>query len=110
LEEPDRRLPGLDVVFHSQVDTHKKPPISRVQEMGGSSVWAAAACVLSKKDHCRALNAFCLRAFHNHVAVVGQVQIHRIVSGSGVVRLDGVGRTVVRVDGLLDELFCPLRR
>ncbi|WP_229770737.1 MULTISPECIES: hypothetical protein, partial [unclassified Collinsella] len=37
LEEPDRRLPGLDVVFHSQVDTHKKPPISRVQEMGGSS-------------------------------------------------------------------------
>jgi hypothetical protein len=75
-----------------------------------SRVWAAAACVLSKKDHCRALNAFCLCAFHNHAAVVGQVQIHRIVSGGGVVRLDGVGRTVVRVDGLLDELFCPLRR
>lgn len=24
LEELDRRLPGLDVVLHSQVDTHKK--------------------------------------------------------------------------------------
>lgn len=43
LEEPDRRLPGLDVVFHPQVDTHKKPPISRVQEMGGSSIWLPAA-------------------------------------------------------------------
>ncbi|MGO5178698.1 hypothetical protein ACTQ15_06455, partial [Collinsella sp. LCP21S3_E4] len=43
LEEPDRRLPGHDVVFHSQVDTHKKPPISRVQEMGGSSTSPAGA-------------------------------------------------------------------
>lgn len=41
----------------------------------------------------------------NHVAVVDQVQIHRIVSGGGVARLDGVGHTVVRADGLLDELF-----
>lgn len=36
------------------------------------------------------------------------MQIHRIVSGGGVARLDGVGRTVVRVDGLLDELFLPV--
>ncbi|MGO4983340.1 hypothetical protein, partial [Collinsella sp. Sow4_E3] len=42
LEEPDRRLPGLDVVLHPQVDSHKKPPISRVQEMGGSSIWDGA--------------------------------------------------------------------
>lgn len=43
LEEAERRLPGLDVVLHPQVDTHKKPPISRVQEMGGSSAITAGA-------------------------------------------------------------------
>ena len=37
LEKLDRRLPGLDIVLHPQVDTRKKPPISRVQEMGGGS-------------------------------------------------------------------------
>lgn len=67
--------------------------------------WAAAACVLPKKDYCRALNAFCFCSLRNHVAVVDQVQIHRIVSGGGAVRLDGVGHTAVRADGLLDEPF-----
>nr|DAP47224.1 MAG TPA: hypothetical protein [Caudoviricetes sp.] len=37
VEELDRRRPGLDFVLHPQGDTHKKPPISHVQEMGGSS-------------------------------------------------------------------------
>lgn len=46
-----------------------------------------------------------LRAFRDHVAVVDQVQIHRIVRSGGVARLDGVGHAAVRADGLLDELF-----
>ncbi|MDD7106747.1 MAG: hypothetical protein PUH75_07440, partial [Collinsella sp.] len=48
LEEPDRRLPGLDVVLHPQVDTHKKPPISHVQEMGGSSEVRSGGSFMSK--------------------------------------------------------------
>ena len=46
-----------------------------------------------------------LCAFRDHVAVVDQMQIHCIVRGSWVARLDGVGHTAVRADGLLDELF-----
>ena len=46
-----------------------------------------------------------LCTFRDHVAVVDQMQIHGIVRGGGVARLDGVGHTAVRADGLLDELF-----
>lgn len=46
-----------------------------------------------------------LCAFRDHVVVVDQVQIHGIVRGGGVARLDSVGHTAVRADGLLDELF-----
>lgn len=51
------------------------------------------------------LLAFRHRAFRDHVAVVDQVQIHGVVRGGGVARLDGVGHAAVRADGLLDELF-----
>ena len=67
--------------------------------------WAAAACVLPKKDYCRALNAFCFCSLRNHVAVIHQVQIHRVVRGGGIARGDGVSHTVVRADSFLDELF-----
>ena len=67
--------------------------------------WAAAACVLPKKDNCRALNAFCFCSLRNHVAVIHQVQVHRVVRGGGVARGDGVGHAAVGADGLLDELL-----
>lgn len=51
------------------------------------------------------LLTFRLCAFRDHAAVVDQVQIHRIVRGGGVARLDGVGHAAVCADGLLDELF-----
>lgn len=51
------------------------------------------------------LLAFRHRVFRDHVAVVDQVQIHGVVRGGGVARLDGVGHAAVRADGLLDELF-----
>ena len=67
--------------------------------------WAAAACVLPKKDYCRALNAFCFCSLRNHVAVIHQVQIHRVVRGGGIARGDGVGHIAVHADSFLDELF-----
>ena len=53
-----------------------------------------------------------LCAFRDHVAVVDQMQIHGIVRGGGVARLDGVGHAAVRADGLLDELLpvTPIKR
>lgn len=46
-----------------------------------------------------------LRAFCDHVAVVDQVQIHRVVRGGEVACLNGAGHATVRADGLLDEHF-----
>lgn len=66
--------------------------------------WAAAACVLPKKDYCRALNAFCFCSLRNHVAVIHQVQIHRVVRCGGVARGDGIGHATVSADGLFDEV------
>ena len=65
---------------------------------------ASAACVLPKKDYCRALNAFCFCSLRNHVAVIHQVQIHRVVRGGGIARGDGVGHATVSADGLFDEV------
>ena len=46
-----------------------------------------------------------LCAFRDHVAVVDQVQIHRVVRGGGVAHSAGIGHAAVCADGLLDELF-----
>ena len=48
---------------------------------------------------------FCFCSPRNHVAVIHQVQIHRIVSGGGIARGDGVGHIAVRADSFLDELL-----
>ena len=51
------------------------------------------------------LFALFLRALCDHVAVIHQVQIHRVVRGGGIARGDGVGHIAVRADSFLDELF-----
>lgn len=51
------------------------------------------------------LFALVLRALCDHVAVIHQVQIHRVVRGGGIARGDGVGHIAVRADSFLDELF-----
>ena len=51
------------------------------------------------------LFALFLRALRNHVAVIHQVQIHRVVRGGGIARGDGVGHIAVCADSFLDELF-----
>lgn len=96
---------GGQVGLH-QVDACKPDSIAPVDSKTRrpSRFGTAAACVISKKDHCRALNAFCLCDFRNHVAVVHQMQIHRLVRYGGVARGDGVGHATVSADGLLDEV------
>ena len=46
-----------------------------------------------------------LLSLGNHIAVVDQVQVHRIVRGGGVACGDGICHAAVGADGLLDELF-----
>ena len=50
------------------------------------------------------LFALFLRALCDHVAVVHQMQIHRVVRYGGVAHGDGVGHATVSADGLLDEV------